>query len=309
MLEGTWNVPSSSSDSEHTEGDIAIDKAEIDVVAHRGAHVSLTIHDRLDLDKLQQIKAIFFADVDRGVEPELDMSQFNHAIRTVLHGTEDMTDEDLGVLFMKIDANGSGSVDWEEFTGFLLQLDEGNRNMTAAAQMVDLKPLPDRGQGSRSDGTTAAQHKSMVEKVINIERPGISAYVTCGRDGTIRFWHKSTFAHLRSISHLDTIKVACETLIKGSRGWDAEGGARCTSSAPARRAVSAMKSAWVKDIQQMPLSNRIAAACLDRTISFYEMLTGEFVCRITGLRSVPTCIECLQVNEALVEEYHTPGTT
>lgn len=55
MLEGTWNVPSSSSDSEHTEGDIAIDKAEIDVVAHRGAHVSLTIHDRLDLDKLQQV--------------------------------------------------------------------------------------------------------------------------------------------------------------------------------------------------------------------------------------------------------------
>lgn len=39
----------------------------------------------------------------------------------MLHGTEDMTDEDLGVLFMKIDANGSGSVDWEEFTGFLLQ--------------------------------------------------------------------------------------------------------------------------------------------------------------------------------------------
>lgn len=40
--------------------------------------------------------------------------------------------------------------------------------MTAAAQMVDLKPLPDRGQGSRSDGTTAAQHKSMVEKARKI---------------------------------------------------------------------------------------------------------------------------------------------
>lgn len=50
-------------------------------------------------------------------------------------------------------------------------------------------------------------------QVINVERPGISAYVTCGRDGTIRFWHKGTFAHLRSIDHLDTIKTACGALI------------------------------------------------------------------------------------------------
>lgn len=50
-------------------------------------------------------------------------------------------------------------------------------------------------------------------QVINVERLGISAYVTCGRDGTIRFWHKGTFAHLRSINHLDTIKATCASLI------------------------------------------------------------------------------------------------
>lgn len=32
-----------------------------------------------------------------------------------------MSDEDLEMLFMKIDANNSGGVDWDEFTGFLLQ--------------------------------------------------------------------------------------------------------------------------------------------------------------------------------------------
>lgn len=51
-------------------------------------------------------------------------------------------------------------------------------------------------------------------QVINVERPGVSAYVTCGRDGTIRFWHKGTFAHLRSISHIDTIKTSYEPLVK-----------------------------------------------------------------------------------------------
>lgn len=46
---------------------------------------------------------------------------YKQALRLVLPDTEEMVDEDLGVLFMKIDANGSGGVDWDEFTGFLLQ--------------------------------------------------------------------------------------------------------------------------------------------------------------------------------------------
>lgn len=45
----------------------------------------------------------------------------HQALRSVLPDTEEMSDEDLAVLFMKIDANGSGEVDWDEFTGFLLQ--------------------------------------------------------------------------------------------------------------------------------------------------------------------------------------------
>lgn len=45
----------------------------------------------------------------------------------------------------------------------------------------------------------------------------------------------------------------------------------------------------------MPLSSRIVAACLDRTVNFYDFLTGEFVCRIAGLASPPTCVDCIQV--------------
>lgn len=55
--------------------------------------------------------------------PHVDVfsPSFVQALRSVLPDTDDMSDEDLGVLFMKIDANGSGEVDWDEFTGFLLQ--------------------------------------------------------------------------------------------------------------------------------------------------------------------------------------------
>lgn len=43
------------------------------------------------------------------------------------------------------------------------QLDEGNRNMAAAAHMVDLKPLP-RNQRAGAD-EHAGQHRDMIEKV------------------------------------------------------------------------------------------------------------------------------------------------
>lgn len=59
-------------------------------------------------------------------------------------------------------------------------------------------------------------------KVINVERPGISAYVTCGRDGTIKFWHKGTFAHFRTIRHLDAMKAAYEIIIMASDLEDAD---------------------------------------------------------------------------------------
>ncbi len=55
-----------------------------------------------------------------------------------------------------------------------------------------------------------------VVQVINVERPGISAYVSCARDGTIKFWHKATFAPYRTIRHLDAMKAACEVLIMAS---------------------------------------------------------------------------------------------
>lgn len=54
---------------------------------------------------------------------------------------------------------------------------------------------------------------SRVMQVINVERPGISAYVTCSRDGTIKFWNKGTFAHYRTIRHLDAMKAAYEIII------------------------------------------------------------------------------------------------
>lgn len=66
------------------------------------------------------------------------------ALRSVLPDAEQLSDEDLGLLFMKIDANGSGDIDWDEFTGFLLQAREVPTNWAlltvAVVSQTSLRP-------------------------------------------------------------------------------------------------------------------------------------------------------------------------
>lgn len=44
-----------------------------------------------------------------------------------------------------------------------MKLDEGNRNMAAAAHMVDLRPLSGRALSQRT-GTRYAQHRDMIDQ-------------------------------------------------------------------------------------------------------------------------------------------------
>lgn len=58
---------------------------------------------------------------------------------------------------------GSYLLDHPPSNHYFTQLDEGNRNMAAAAQMSDLKPLP--GSQRVGPGEHTGQHRDMIEKV------------------------------------------------------------------------------------------------------------------------------------------------
>eukprot|EP00953_Heterococcus_sp_UTEX-ZZ885_P012980 7419-Heterococcus_DN1.PRE.1 len=112
---------------------------------------------------------------------------------------------------MKIDANANGGVDWDEFTSFMLTLDEGTTAMAAAATMLDL--VLDEPFEKRRD-SLGGLHKDMITRILNVERPGLSAYVTAGRDGTVRFWHKATLNHLKCIDHGDSVRRHFKKLVQ-----------------------------------------------------------------------------------------------
>jgi hypothetical protein len=87
-----------------------------------------SMEDRINLHQLMELKAAFErADTDQG--GSLDMEEFLEAFGGVLG--ENLTTTQLIHLFMKIDANSDGSVDWDEFTQFMLLENQ------AAADMSD----------------------------------------------------------------------------------------------------------------------------------------------------------------------------
>jgi hypothetical protein len=54
----------------------------------------------------------------------------------------------------------------------------------------------------------------MVSRILSIERPGLSAYITASRDGTVRFWSKSTMQHLRCFSHTESVRRHYRRLVQ-----------------------------------------------------------------------------------------------
>lgn len=95
---------------------------------------------------------------------------------------ENLTDEQLNHLFMKIDANTDNYIDWDDFSTFMLMRAEGQKKMKEEAenQLFEIEPsilhripLP-------------TPHKDLIGIIIFL--PHVRKYLTCSRDGTITYW-------------------------------------------------------------------------------------------------------------------------
>ena len=150
--------------------------------------------DAMNLHQLVELRAAFEqADVDGG--GSLDVEEFIEAFGSVLG--RNMTREKLALLFMKIDANSDGSVDWDEFINFVLLENKAAANAPDAgsSSFRFALPLP---QGGNSDRSERHAHSGMVERLLVLPR-GLDKCVSGSRDGTVRVWHTGSLAHLRTV--------------------------------------------------------------------------------------------------------------
>jgi len=169
-------------------------------VAMEGA-ASSSVEDRINLHQLMELKAAFEkADTDHG--GSLDMEEFLEAFGGVLG--KNLTHEQLTHLFMKIDANSDGSVDWDEFTNFMLLENQAAADMSDRTYQVR---YAEQEAPAVDPNPKAAYHRDMVEGILIL--PKQEKVISSSRDGTIRAWNASNLQHLRTVKVSDSWVTDC----------------------------------------------------------------------------------------------------
>ena len=192
-------------------------------------------------------------------------------------------------MFMKIDANSDGDVDWDEFTNWMLKMEEMADAMSGKNALGKLSPLAEQ------TGESPTLHRNMINRIISLKLPS-HTYVSASRDGTIRFWGTG-LEHSRTVS----LKESNLHYMKIHHHRKSMPGARSLISAEAH-AKPGSKRLWITDICPMTLSNRLAVASADRSIAFFDLFTMDISCRILNLPHVPTTL-CYHVGSSGGEQH------
>eukprot|EP01083_Nonionella_stella_P100616 284025_1 len=130
----------------------------------------------------------FFDKAEEGGSEGLGMEEFVAAFGQALG--KNLAQQKLTHLFMKIDANSDGSVDWDEFTNYLLMENQGFDKMEDDSYdelvRANIEPASNR----------AFHHRDMVTSILHL--PKEKQYLTVSRDGTCRLWSSETLLFARA---------------------------------------------------------------------------------------------------------------
>jgi len=217
-----------------------------------------SLTEKINLQHLIELREKFDkADLDHGGALELD--EFVDAFGEVLG--VGMSRKQLVQLFMRIDANSDGSIDWEEFMNYILLENESLSSMRAEhCEYVNPKvtdPISQRGP----------LHGDMITKLI-LYPPSQSSehsrYLTSSRDGSVKVWNAQTNSLMT-------------TILMGE------------------------KKHWVTSMEVLRRSERLAVGLSDRSIVFCDLMRPTDpsskcipVSRISDLQGVPTSMDYIE---------------
>eukprot|EP01084_Bolivina_argentea_P226841 383113_1 len=160
---------------------------------------------KITANQMVELERIFHSESEEA--DGLDMDQFVNVFESVLGGKKEQTknendtvidkDEDanskryLTHLFMKIDANSDGTVDWEEFLNFLLLENQGLESSNFDQQRDTLV------RDTMQCDNYHSNHSHMISTILHF--PNQSRYISGSLDGTIKLWDSCTFQIKKTI--------------------------------------------------------------------------------------------------------------
>jgi WD40 repeat protein len=88
-------------------------------------------------------------------------------------------------VFQKIDANGDGNLDWDEFTNYLLLEEQGAVNLREALEKTEIA-LQDFPEPPINAGR---YHRESINAILKLNKE--QEYLTCSGDGVLRVWREN----------------------------------------------------------------------------------------------------------------------
>jgi WD40 repeat protein len=236
--------------------------------------------EQISLQHIMELREAFDA-AKKHREGNLTIEEFVKAFGGIIG--KDMNDKQINQLFMKIDADSNGTVDWDEFMNYMLLENETLSSMKAEhfeyirlnppnTTYAHFDPPPNKDKECHADmitciyvwmpdedysmdtleiddgtGKQGDAKKTEVRKTIQ--------YITSSRDGRVKIWNAKT---LRADKTINVSKY------------------------------------WVNCIQYMTKSQILVAACADRSLKFYDISLTNVntpVSIISELDGLPLCMD------------------
>ena len=149
----------------------------------------------LSIFKVRCLQSLILQAASSSGSGSLDFEEFRDAFSSVLGSG--LTEDQMLILFNKIDANTDNLIDWDDFSEFMLLRAEGQKIMKEEAETQ----LFSEDAGSRSE-PIQTPHRDMICKLHY--SPQSKRFLTVSKDGTVCYWSE----HLRLLRSFKNVGYA-----------------------------------------------------------------------------------------------------
>eukprot|EP01136_Pigoraptor_vietnamica_P017476 Opistho-1_new@62676 len=212
----------------------------------------------MNLDHFYQLMDAF-QEADTDGSGGLDIDEFREAFGSILG--RNLNKDQMTMLFMKIDANSDGTVDWDEFCTYMLLEKKGELEMMEG----DTRTIFHVNNRFRVDSMPS---KDVIRKVLFVQKD--RKYISVARDGVVCVW-KSDLSQV-----LHTFYIGCHK----------------SPQVTPQNSLS-VNSSWITDAIFLPNLNKMLVAFDDRQLSFYDSVTADsrvHMLRMKAFEQVPLCL-------------------
>nr|KAJ3422048.1 WD repeat-containing protein 49 [Polyrhizophydium stewartii] len=132
------------------------------------------VQQKMNIHHFEQLMTLFHNHHNEDGSSGFDIDKFRQVFGEVLGGN--LTFEHMTQLFMKIDANSDGTVDWDEFSAYM---------MTVSIETDDPNDILDE----RRKKIVGVPHKDMIVKIDFVQKE--RKYISVSREGVVCLWSRS----------------------------------------------------------------------------------------------------------------------